>query len=157
MQDFKVSIPRPCAENWTTMSPEKGGRFCGSCKKTVVDFTAMSTDQILDYFLVKRGEKLCGRFHISQTTVPIPYLHQKLISWQAHFNSRVQIPLFRACLLMAIGACMTLVGCQNTVKGEKMPSGCNDVRFVQGDSTSVVSKDTLNQASGEQSNHPKKN
>ena len=33
-----LTIPEPCGENFNAMTPVKGGKFCGSCDKTIVDF-----------------------------------------------------------------------------------------------------------------------
>jgi hypothetical protein len=67
---LKISIPTPCHENWRGMTPESGGRFCGSCQKTVVDFTAMTDAEVLSFF-VEKAEKtpesrVCGRFKNQQ-------------------------------------------------------------------------------------------
>jgi hypothetical protein len=49
-----LDIPEPCHEDWHKMSPEAQGRYCGSCQKTVTDFTSMSDTQLvaLFYFLL---------------------------------------------------------------------------------------------------------
>ena len=47
------------------MQPDTEGRFCGSCQKTVVDFTTMSDPEILAWFASARGP-VCGRFINSQ-------------------------------------------------------------------------------------------
>lgn len=44
------------------MVPETSGRFCGSCEKTVVDFTGMSDFSIVNYLESHKSEKVCGRF-----------------------------------------------------------------------------------------------
>jgi hypothetical protein len=46
------------------MTDVKGGRHCESCSKTVVDFTGMSNDQIINYLSVSRN--VCGRIHEQQ-------------------------------------------------------------------------------------------
>lgn len=43
------------------MKPEETGRFCGSCQKTVVDFSLMSDREVLGYIAAVSG-KVCGRF-----------------------------------------------------------------------------------------------
>ncbi|WP_300669872.1 hypothetical protein [Soonwooa sp.] len=45
---MKISIPKPCHENWDQMTPAEKGKFCGICSKNVTDLTAMSDDQILN-------------------------------------------------------------------------------------------------------------
>jgi hypothetical protein len=69
-----LSIPRPCAESWNNFTPTPEGGFCGSCQKTVIDFTRMSDRQILEYLEQKRAHT-CGRFRTDQLktyTLPEP-------------------------------------------------------------------------------------
>ncbi len=39
---LKLSIPKPCHEDWAAMTPNEQGRHCAVCAKTVTDFTQMS-------------------------------------------------------------------------------------------------------------------
>ncbi|HBT10115.1 MULTISPECIES: carboxypeptidase-like regulatory domain-containing protein [Leeuwenhoekiella] len=61
---FKLSIPEPCHEDWSQMTPSAQGRFCSSCEKEVIDFTQLSRKQIIAN--VQRGEKICGRYRKDQ-------------------------------------------------------------------------------------------
>lgn len=61
-----LSIPKPCHEDWSKMIPNSEGKFCGSCSKTVVDFTKMSKEEIHSYFKQKSGDNTCGHFYASQ-------------------------------------------------------------------------------------------
>ena len=63
---MKIYIPEPCHENWSAMTPNEQGRFCGSCQKTVVDFTNFTTQDIQNYFAKHYGQKVCGRFNNEQ-------------------------------------------------------------------------------------------
>ena len=65
---FKLSIPEPCHEDWSQMTPSAQGRFCSSCEKEVIDFTQLSRKQIIDK--VQRGEKICGRYRKDQLDIP---------------------------------------------------------------------------------------
>jgi hypothetical protein len=85
LKDFKISIPTPCHEDWNKMSPNGNGpiaigRYCGSCEKTVIDFTNKKSDEIKS-ILVNATEQVCGRFKKSdvyQATAEItPELHIK--------------------------------------------------------------------------------
>lgn len=60
---MKISIPKPCQENWNTMTPNEKGRFCLSCNKTVVDFSRMKKDEIVSY-LENQNKVICGRVRI---------------------------------------------------------------------------------------------
>ena len=59
-QHIQLRIATPCQEQWASLRPEEQGRYCGSCKKTVVDFTAMDDREILAY-MAKAGQGVCGR------------------------------------------------------------------------------------------------
>nr|WP_294859261.1 hypothetical protein [uncultured Fluviicola sp.] len=48
------------------MQADATGRFCQSCQKSVIDFTSKSDNQIKEFLKDKRGEQLCGRFHVHQ-------------------------------------------------------------------------------------------
>ncbi|HWA34331.1 MAG TPA: carboxypeptidase-like regulatory domain-containing protein [Cyclobacteriaceae bacterium] len=61
----KISIPQPCAERWENFSVTPHGGFCGSCNKTVVDFTSMSDEEVLNFF-AGNSAKTCGRFRADQ-------------------------------------------------------------------------------------------
>lgn len=62
----KISIPKPCHEDWNNMSPEAQGRHCMACSKTVIDFTNWNEHQIRNYLESRSSEKVCGRFNTSQ-------------------------------------------------------------------------------------------
>ncbi len=60
-----INIADPCHENWQQMTPNEQGRHCGSCQKTVVDFTLMSDQEILHY-ISRASSSVCGRFYNHQ-------------------------------------------------------------------------------------------
>jgi hypothetical protein len=66
---MKISIPKPCHENWNEMLPEEQGRFCLKCSKTVIDFSKKSKDEITAFFKEASG-KICGKFTIHQIEKP---------------------------------------------------------------------------------------
>lgn len=53
---YKISINKPCQENWNGMSPTQQGAFCAVCKKDVVDFTNLPVSQFKHH--IKKGT--CG-------------------------------------------------------------------------------------------------
>jgi hypothetical protein len=65
-----ITIPTPCYEDWNAMTPKDQGRHCGSCCKTVVDFTNWQPQDILVHF--KKNKNVCGRFTAEQLNEPIP-------------------------------------------------------------------------------------
>lgn len=63
----KINIQNPCGENWYSMSPNKKGRFCNSCNKTVVDFTKLKNNEIQKYFIENtNNESICGYYKFNQ-------------------------------------------------------------------------------------------
>jgi len=65
-----LQIPEPCRENWDAMSPVEQGRFCNSCNKQVVDFSAMTDKEILKVLSQQSGST-CGRFVSDQLNKPL--------------------------------------------------------------------------------------
>ncbi len=63
---LKFSIPRPCQQDWNNMSSNDQGRFCGSCMKTVIDFSNMHEEDVKNYLLQNIHNKTCGRFSSHQ-------------------------------------------------------------------------------------------
>lgn len=70
MQQVQLQIPEPCHENWGAMQAAEKGRFCLSCQKTVVDFSAMTDQEVLLYLQQVQGDT-CGRFAPDQLNRPM--------------------------------------------------------------------------------------
>lgn len=66
---MKVFIPEPCHENWKNMVATEKGKFCGTCKTEVVDFTTMNKAEIRNYFTNNCNTNFCGKYKVSQTSV----------------------------------------------------------------------------------------
>jgi hypothetical protein len=65
------------------MTPTEKGKFCGSCQKTVVDFTNMSDRQIVEFFK-KPPSSVCGRVYNDQLNRDI-VIPKKRIPWIKYF------------------------------------------------------------------------
>jgi hypothetical protein len=90
----KITIPKPCHEDWNKMTPNDNGRFCGSCSKKVVDFTNMLPDEIQVYF--QQYTNVCGRFKNSQLdslTIQIP---NRILYSQTNYRKMFLLALFIA-------------------------------------------------------------
>lgn len=101
-RNYKITIPKPCQEDWDKMTPEENGKFCGSCSKSVVDFTSMLPDEIQVYF--QNNSNICGRFKNSQLdslTIQIP---SRILYSQTQYHK-----MFLLALLVAMGT--TLFSC----------------------------------------------
>jgi hypothetical protein len=83
---LRLNISEPCPENWQQMTHQEQGRFCGSCQKTVVDFTMMSNQEVLNYFL-KANHNVCGRFSNDQLNKDLMVTEKKKrFSWAYVWN-----------------------------------------------------------------------
>ncbi|NML71273.1 TonB-dependent receptor plug domain-containing protein [Chryseobacterium sp. RP-3-3] len=69
---MKITIPKPCHENWEMMTPEEKGRFCSVCSKTVRDFAGASDQEIIEVFS-HSSEDICGNFNASQLNRDLQY------------------------------------------------------------------------------------
>jgi len=104
-----ISIPKPCHEDWSAMTPNEKGKFCDSCAKTVVDFTKKSVLQIQDFFIENQHKKVCGYFYKTQLdsiTIEIPR--------EALFQQQSFSKMFLLALIIVMGA--SLMSCKT--KGE---------------------------------------
>jgi hypothetical protein len=91
MKKINLSIPNPCHENWAQMTLSEKGRFCNSCQKSVIDFTAMSDRELVKFFK-KPVDKVCGRFQPDQLNRDL-LLPCKRIPWIKYFFQFV-LPAF---------------------------------------------------------------
>ncbi|MGQ7854939.1 hypothetical protein ACUN24_11935 [Pedobacter sp. WC2501] len=62
---FKIQISNPCHEDWEGMQSDVNGKFCGSCQKTVIDFTRFTDAALKHWFNENQGSN-CGRFKPEQ-------------------------------------------------------------------------------------------
>ena len=66
------------------MTPENQGRFCMSCQKTVVDFTAMTDYELIQYFKNVKGNT-CGRFTEDQLHTKYDLESKRRLNWFKYF------------------------------------------------------------------------
>lgn len=102
---FKITVPKPCHEDWNAMIPSDRGRFCNACTTQVVDFTNMSSDEIRDY--LTKNTNVCGRFKNEQLESVIIQIPKNVLFSQVHFHK-----MFMLALLISMGT--SLFSCQNS-------------------------------------------
>lgn len=69
-KQLHISIPNPCHEDWSKMTPNEQGAFCNACQKNVIDFSNKTENEIYE-ILSKAGGKMCGRFTTMQLERPV--------------------------------------------------------------------------------------
>lgn len=70
--NLRISIPKPCHEDWNKFTPDEKGAFCKVCSKSVYDFTKKEPEQIKTILIeeMSAGNKVCGRFNEDQLDTP---------------------------------------------------------------------------------------
>jgi len=81
-----LTIPEPCHANWQQMTPNEQGRHCMSCQKTVVDFSLMSDQEILQYISTASSSHVCGRFDNDQLNKTYEEKKKPPFSWRYAWN-----------------------------------------------------------------------
>ena len=86
MQQLQLILSNPFHQDWNEMSANDPGKFCNSCAKTVVDFSAMTDAQLMNYFANLKNESVCGRVHsdqVQRTITTLPQPRKKIFDyWQ---------------------------------------------------------------------------
>jgi hypothetical protein len=132
---LKITIPKPCHEDWDKMTPNEHGRHCAACAKTVTDFTLMSDEEVKHFFFNKKEEKTCGRFRSEQLnriviTLPQNIFYIRIAKWKK----------FLAACLLAFST--TLFSCETKItQGEPLP-------YVDTTTIAKQKKDSANDARG---------
>lgn len=99
---IQLQIQEPCHENWNNMSPTEKGKFCGSCRKEVIDFTGVSDAELANFFMKHKSTGICGRMQARQVNqpIPIPSTGNKLMRY-----------------MVGIGLPALLLSCNNELQG----------------------------------------
>ncbi len=137
-QQFEIKIPKPCSAEWTNMTPNKNGKHCDSCNKTVIDFTKMSDNEIVSYFTANSSRKTCGYFYKGQLKVKKNTLQSYLYNSYCDSYAQIQNKTRRLFILFILGIALTVVGCQTPTLEE-----LNERKeTLIGDSTAIPIIDT---------------
>ena len=105
----KIIVQNPCNKNWNSMSPNKNGRFCNSCTKTVVDFRKMNPIEIHNYFNENSNEEtICGHFktHQIETNKSIKYENLKKQLNRIKIKPIKIFALFSLSLVFSLSSCI---------------------------------------------------
>lgn len=113
MKNYKISIPKPCLENWNAMKPNEKGRFCKSCTKTVVDFTKKTSKEIQEYVVEHKNENICGHFYSKQLDSLVIQIPESVFRSSLSFHKA-----FILILLIVMGT--TLFSCKTNNKVQKI-------------------------------------
>ncbi len=116
---MEISIKKPCHENWSEMTPNEQGAFCGKCVKTVVDFSSKSLDEIKSFFTGRGQEKVCGRFEEKQlTALSFDAFFEQFRRFE--FTKRLAVILFFTFGVWLFGASSASAQSNEHIKGDVM-------------------------------------
>lgn len=101
-----------CPENWDKMKIGLVSRYCENCKRDVQDFTTLTREEILQFLLTNRNNKVCGRIFKSQ----LDYHHEEiLVTIESYIKKNKDSNL--SFYLLAIGT-MMLLSCSSSADKE---------------------------------------
>jgi hypothetical protein len=132
---IQVSIPTPCSEDWSKMTPTDKGAFCKKCSLEVIDFTKKSPEEIRETLTLNLGKKICGHIGKNQMETANSYFYM----WENQSPQILRSKFLYACILV-FG--MTLfTGCENDpqVQGEMT----NEIEAVDGGIDVEMTGDTV--------------
>lgn len=70
MKKITLRGDNPCSEKWEDLKQNEKGGFCDVCSKTVIDFTVLSQEEILETIKSARGS-ICARITQDQLRAPL--------------------------------------------------------------------------------------
>lgn len=66
----RLEIKSPCQADWSKMSLAEAGRYCSNCEKTVLDFSLLNKDQIIEK-ISNTNTSLCIKANKTEIDLPI--------------------------------------------------------------------------------------
>lgn len=114
MIELKVIVPEPCSQDWESMSPDKRGRFCDHCSKSVVDFTTMKRAELEQFITENSNQHICGRFLKTQLDSPYSRRERFFLGMRSWIEQHTVQQSVRAAMLMMISWGMFLTGCSRS-------------------------------------------
>ncbi len=147
MHDINIKVPIPCKEKWGCMTNVEVGKFCNVCNKVVVDFTSMTNEEVKDYFLKFRQQRVCGYFKPNQIRQRYNKFQQVLINLYNYIERVIELKLIRLTCLLFISFALALSGCGSGAMGTVVTNDtvpANIVDSLKLDTTNQnLNKDTI--------------
>ena len=138
----KITIPKPCHENWNAMTPKDKGKFCNSCSKTVVDFTKKSPSEIKEYLIEHKSERVCGHFYKKQLDSIVIEIPQITFHQQLSFQKIFVLALFFV-MGTTLFSCQYKDGQKQKIENVVLIDTLKKVEKEINSSKKLISKDSL--------------
>lgn len=129
----------PCQFGWQNMTPAGKGRHCSQCDKTVVDFTVMTDEQVINYLL--QHKNICGHFNKSQLgrTMAVNIYKTKVKKYWPAIAAMLIAGAFQLSPVYSQNSTTPSVTTGYKIQVEQEPqSNTNDKITLENDSTIVV-------------------
>lgn len=147
-QPITIRIEKPCHEDWDAMTPTEQGRFCGSCRKNVTDFSKMTDNEILQFLVEHTGSpRMCGQLRASQLNRVIVQTKLSGTNWK--LNS------FVTTLMLAAGAGVSAGQASNpplpkqtVIINERHPTGPVCIRIPESHKQQVINAVVIDTLTG---------
>jgi hypothetical protein len=111
-KSLAISIPEPCHEDWTKMTPTERGAFCQACAIDVMDFTGKTAHEIKTILRqeISADKRTCMRI----TNYQLDQINDDYFHWKNDTEAFRTVWIFS--LIAVFG--LTLFSCQNTLSKE---------------------------------------
>lgn len=125
---IRISVKEPCSEKFENFSATASGGFCDSCQKEVIDFTGMTSEEVMNYFS-KATDKTCGRFQASQLKTYEPMSDKSNKSFVSRGLAVMSFSLLSLCAVSNLHA----QDVANNGATEQIESNILEHSFIMGD------------------------
>lgn len=119
-----IRVPSPCSQQWDKMPLQDQGRTCKHCSHVVTDFTRMSDEEVVQFLVQHRDEKVCGHFRndqLSRLRITVTPAQLQSVNWTVLQQVRIAIFLVFA---------STLFSCSSQESSQQAP----EIMIVKQDS-----------------------
>jgi hypothetical protein len=106
-----------CQEDWKTMTPDKGGKYCSSCNWVVRDFSGLSLQETNSILNSVKEEKVCGRFKKYQLNKPFNNWKDRLILLYQNLQFNYKNGVSKTLILFLFTMLLFSIGCHRQVLG----------------------------------------
>lgn len=116
-----LTIPEPCHEDFSKMTPTARGAFCSKCQTDTFDFRNLSNQEINQILWDQKDDHLCGQFSNRQ----LVELNQGFLNWKKQ-RTKTFRSKFMFALLLVFG--LSLFSCEE--EEEKVILGLQQIELT---------------------------
>ena len=109
----RISIRKPCHISWKDLDTIQSSKnkHCRECSIDIIDFTQMSSDEIVKYLSERKTEKVCARMYSVDKSSRYSKVQELILSWREYIKSNVNNRRFKTAILALLGSMLFTTGC----------------------------------------------